>query len=79
MPACPGTGTLKRVVTLMRTAGESADSFCERCVKEAGVLLLPGSQFGHASSDAFDSSFRIGYGRHDVLQCLEKLGSWLDG
>lgn len=61
------------------TSGESADSFCERCVREAGVLLLPGSQFDHEPSDNFSNLFRIGYGRHNLPQCMKQLGSWLDG
>ena len=59
--------------------GESADSFCERCVREAGVLLLPGSQFDHEPSDDFSNSFRIGFGRHNLPQCMKQLESWLDG
>lgn len=60
-------------------AGESADSFCERCLREAGVLLLPGSQFDHEPSDEFSNSFRIGFGRHNLPQCMKQLESWLDG
>ena len=59
--------------------GESADSFCERCVREAGVLLLPGSQFDHEPSDDFSNSFRIGFGRHNLPECMKQLESWLDG
>ncbi|DBA74322.1 TPA: hypothetical protein ACH3X1_011096 [Trebouxia sp. C0004] len=61
------------------TSGESANSFCEHCVTATGVLLLPGSQFDHEPSDDFSNYFRIGYGRHNLPQCMKQLESWLDG
>ena len=58
-------------------AGESADQFCARCISEAGVLLLPGSQFDDSSENNVTTSFRIGYGRENMHECLDKLESYL--
>ena len=57
--------------------GESADSFCKRCINEAGVLLLPGSQFDAGTASPFPDSFRVGYGRRSLPQCLERLDAYL--
>ncbi len=59
-------------------AGETADSFCERCVKQAGSLLLPGLQFDSNPTEAFNTSFRIGYGRKNMPECLSKLNTFLE-
>lgn len=51
-------------------AAESVDIFCDRLVKEVGVLLMPASVYDHSSNH-----FRIGFGRknmHDSLRRLEK-------
>jgi aspartate/methionine/tyrosine aminotransferase len=48
---------------------EPIDEFASRLVEAEGVLLLPGSQFGHPGNH-----FRIGFGREDLpeaLACLE--------
>lgn len=44
------------------------DQFCAAVVESEGVLLLPGSLFGYAGSH-----FRLGYGRRDMAQALEKV------
>ena len=49
-------------------AGASADAFAARLVEATGVLLLPSSTFGFG-----DSHVRIGLGRTDLPQALEKL------
>lgn len=51
-------------------SGESVDAeaFCERLVRETGVLLLPGTVYdvpGHV---------RIGFGRRDLAEALTKIG-----
>jgi aspartate/methionine/tyrosine aminotransferase len=43
-------------------------AFCDRLVKEDGVLLLPGTVF-----DDRENHFRIGFGRKDTSEGLEQL------
>jgi aspartate/methionine/tyrosine aminotransferase len=52
---------------------ETADVFCGRALREAGVLLLPSSlyQFG-------DRHFRIGFGRANMPEALARLDAWLE-
>ena len=49
-------------------AGLSADAFADGLVEAEGVLLLPGSRFGH---DAHH--LRIGFGRTDLPVAMERL------
>lgn len=58
-------------------AGESADDFCKRCIDDAGVLLLPGTQFDAGTHCPFPDSFRVGYGRQNLPECLERLDTYL--
>jgi aspartate/methionine/tyrosine aminotransferase len=44
------------------------DAFATRLIEQEGVLILPGSQFGYRGNH-----FRIGYGRRDMPQALERL------
>lgn len=44
------------------------DRFCDQLVEAEGVLLLPGSRFGHPGNH-----FRIGFGRSDMPAALEGL------
>jgi aspartate/methionine/tyrosine aminotransferase len=53
-------------------AGSSADAFAARLVEATGVLLMPSSTFGSG-----DSHLRIGLGRTDLPEALEKLESFL--
>lgn len=53
---------------LCTNAPGAVDNFCARLVEREGVLLLPGSQFDHPGNH-----FRIGFGRADMPQALEKL------
>jgi aspartate/methionine/tyrosine aminotransferase len=46
-----------------------ADAFCQAALTRAGVLLLPGRLYGEEWPDRF----RIGFGREDFAQNLEKL------
>ena len=48
------------------------EQFCAELVEHEGVLLLPGTLFGHAGNH-----FRIGFGRVDMPQALERLGERL--
>jgi aspartate/methionine/tyrosine aminotransferase len=53
---------------LRSTANGEIDRFCAELVQAEGVLLLPGSQFSHTGNH-----FRIGFGRRDMPQALERL------
>jgi aspartate/methionine/tyrosine aminotransferase len=52
---------------------ESIDAFAARLVEQEGVLLLPGSQFGHPGNH-----FRIGFGRENLPAAVERLEAFLD-
>jgi aspartate/methionine/tyrosine aminotransferase len=51
----------------------SIDDLAARLVEAEGVLLLPGSQFGHPGNH-----FRIGYGRENLPAAIERLEAFLD-
>ena len=55
-----------------RYLGESVDSFCDKLVREAGVLLLPGSVY-----DEHENHFRLGLGRKTLPQALARLEEFL--
>ena len=48
------------------------ENFCERLVKEKGVLLMPASIYDHKSNH-----FRIGFGRKNMPQALDRLKEFL--
>jgi aspartate/methionine/tyrosine aminotransferase len=50
------------------------DDFCDRLVREAGVLLLPGSMYDHSRNH-----FRLGLGRKNLPQAVEKMERFLAG
>jgi len=52
--------------------GTTADDFAAALVEAEGVLLLPGSCFGHARNHV-----RVGFGRTDLPQALERLTAYL--
>ena len=54
----------------LRVPGVRIDDWAADLVEAEGVLLLPGSQFGHASNH-----FRIGFGRTDLPEALDRLES----
>lgn len=49
------------------------ESFCDDLVKKAGVLLLPGSVY-----DDSQNHFRLGLGRKNLPQAVERLESYLN-
>ena len=49
-----------------------AESFCDKVVREAGVLLLPGSVY-----DDTDNHFRLGLGRKNLPQAVNRLEEYL--
>jgi aspartate/methionine/tyrosine aminotransferase len=53
--------------------GTTADDFAAELVQAEGVLLMPGSRFGHDGNHV-----RIGFGRMDLPVALERLGRYLD-
>ena len=48
------------------------ESFCDKVVREAGVLLLPGSVY-----DDTDNHFRLGLGRKNLPQAVNRLEEYL--
>jgi aspartate/methionine/tyrosine aminotransferase len=48
-------------------------AFCERLVRERGVLLIPGSMF-----EVGTNHFRIGLGRASLPTGLAALGTFMD-
>ena len=52
--------------------GEGIDTFCDRLLKETGVLLAPGTMF-----DFPGNHFRMGFGRSNFADGLDALERWL--
>jgi aspartate/methionine/tyrosine aminotransferase len=52
---------------------QSIDDFAAALVEAEGVLLLPGSQFGHPGNH-----FRIGFGRENLPEAVARLEVYLD-
>jgi len=50
---------------------QDVQGFCEQLVREAGILLLPGTVYDEPQH------IRFGYGRRNMPEALEHLGSWL--
>ncbi|MFI5298422.1 MAG: aminotransferase class I/II-fold pyridoxal phosphate-dependent enzyme [Polyangiales bacterium] len=48
------------------------DAFCDEVVREAGVMLLPGSVYGEQTPNV-----RIGFGRKNLPEALDALGQYL--
>ena len=55
-----------------RYLGGSIDTFCDTLVREAGVLLLPGSVY-----DEHENHFRLGLGRRNLPEALSRLEEFL--
>jgi aspartate/methionine/tyrosine aminotransferase len=53
--------------------GSDSEALAKRLVSESGVLILPGAYYGYDHS-----YFRVGYGRANMPEALERLGLWLD-
>jgi aspartate/methionine/tyrosine aminotransferase len=64
----PGAGP----VAFPRLIGEDIEAFCDRLVRQAGVLLLPGTIF-----DDPGNHFRLGFGRKNLPEALAKLEEFL--
>jgi aspartate/methionine/tyrosine aminotransferase len=55
-----------------RYLGGDVEQFCDDLVKKAGVLLLPGSVY-----DDSNGHFRLGLGRRNLPQAVERLDAYL--
>ena len=64
----PGAGSM----AFPRYLAGNVDSFCDKVVREAGVLLLPGSVY-----DDTEDHFRLGLGRRNLLQAVDRLEEYL--
>lgn len=51
---------------------EKAYDFCERVVKDTGVMLMPSTQFEYG-----ERHFRIGYGRENMPEALQRFEKYL--
>ena len=60
-------------IAFPRFRGKSVDHFCRQLVQQAGVLLLPGTLY-----DEEFNCFRIGFGRKNMRECVERLSDFLD-
>lgn len=65
---CPKAGSIA-FPALLRGA---VDEFCAELVEKAGVMLLPGTIYGNEYN-----SFRIGFGRKNLPEGLEKLEEYM--
>jgi aspartate/methionine/tyrosine aminotransferase len=52
--------------------GSSVELFCKELVEKAGVLLLPGTLYGKEYN-----CFRIGFGRSNMVSCLNRLEKFI--
>lgn len=59
-------------IAFPRLVGEEIETFCDRLVNQEGVLLLPGTMYDHPGNH-----FRIGFGRANFPQALERLDIFL--
>lgn len=53
-------------------ADMNAEEFCIDLVEQKGVLLLPGNYYNYSNSN-----FRIGFGRKNLPECVEKLDDYM--
>ncbi|MBV9103136.1 MAG: hypothetical protein JO060_06065 [Candidatus Eremiobacteraeota bacterium] len=64
-------------VAYPRYLGGDVEDFCERLVRDAGVLLLPASMYRSAVARVPADRFRIGYGREGMDRALEAFSKFL--
>ena len=53
---------------------EDTHEFCDALVKQAGIMLVPSRLFGYG-----DQHVRIGFGRENLPDVLQRFGTFLDG
>ena len=56
-----------------RYLGGDVEAFCDKLVKESGVLLLPGTIYGDSHNH-----FRLGLGRKNLPQAVERLDEFVN-
>ena len=56
---------------------DGVESFCERLVNDAGVLLLPSSVYRSALTETPADRFRIGFGRRNMAEGLDAMRAHL--
>jgi aspartate/methionine/tyrosine aminotransferase len=59
-------------IAFPRLIGEDVETFCDALVREASVLLLPGTMY-----DDTGNHFRIGFGRRNLSEALARLEAFL--
>jgi aspartate/methionine/tyrosine aminotransferase len=59
-------------IAFPRLLGEDVEDFCRRLVEQAGVMLLPGTLYDHPGNH-----FRIGFGRKNLPEAVERLEEFL--
>lgn len=59
-------------IAFVRLNGEAVASFCDALVRRCGVLLLPGTLYGHRGNH-----FRIGFGRRNMPAAVDALERFL--
>lgn len=59
-------------IAFPKLLGEDVDSFCDRLVREKGVLLVPGTIFGDQ-----ENHFRIGFGRKNMPEAVNRFEEFL--
>jgi aspartate/methionine/tyrosine aminotransferase len=52
--------------------GRGVDEWCARLVQDTGILLLPGAAYDYEPVDG-RQHFRIGFGREDMGDVLQRL------
>jgi aspartate/methionine/tyrosine aminotransferase len=57
---------------------DGVEEFCRSAVEEAGVLLLPGSMYTSRLAPTPPDRFRVGFGRINVPEVLDVLGTHVD-
>jgi len=60
-------------IAFPRRLGGDVEKFCDQAIRQAGVLLAPGSLFDHPWNH-----FRIGFGRRNLPVALERLEKFVD-
>ncbi|MBV9845207.1 MAG: pyridoxal phosphate-dependent aminotransferase [Kutzneria sp.] len=57
---------------------DGVEAMCAELVEQKGVLLLPASIFRSELAPMPKDRFRVGVGRHDPQQALDRWAAWLD-
>ena len=55
-------------------AVQDTDAFCEKLLEDTGIMLVPSSMFDYGNNH-----IRIGFGREDLAEAVERFSSYIDG